>query len=517
LLALALGYLLWAEKADGLADLGFVPALGLLLALMQQGLAHLPLQQEFAAAAVRGPEVAAPITISLLLGMAVLISAAFALRSRQAGPWALAYGLAAVLVAPVAAAILELCWAPSPVIGAYTWALQVIALAAAMVALAQHYARLDGDDKRRLAYATLSALSLIALALFLLTTKTALTLALAVLALVAAGLDRRFKLPEMGIFLQIAAAVLGYRLLADPGIDWAMMAPLGQVILAFAGVIAALIAALWLLAPLDRVLPKGVLESAAAGLAAILANILIIRWLLPSDAPVDVETHWSASLNALPWLVLMLMQIYRARLGGMLRRLRQAIALLAGLTAGAALAAAVGPFNPLLGYVPEDTAMLVRGPLGIDALALAYAVPGLILLLAAGKMPGVSRRLRWGFVAAGAGLVALYLGLEIRRFWQGDWLGIPGVVKGELYSYTVALMLLGAGLLYQAIARRSNLLRRFAMAVIALTIAKVFLLDAAGLTGLTRVVSFLGLGLSLAGLAWLNRWAGTVSAQGRDT
>jgi uncharacterized membrane protein len=516
LLALALGYLLWAEKADGLADLGFVPALGLLLALMQQGLAHLPLQQEFAAAAARGPEVAAPITISLLLGMAVLISAAFALRSRQAGPWALAYGLAAVLVAPVAAAILELCWAPSPVIGAYTWALQVIALAAAMVALAQHYARLDGDDKRRLAYATLSALSLIALALFLLTTKTALTLALAVLALVAAGLDRRFKLPEMGIFLQIAAAVLGYRLLADPGIDWAMAAPLGQVILAFAGVIAALIAALWLLAPLDRVLPKGVLESAAAGLAAILANILIIRWLLPSDAPVDVETHWSASLNALPWLVLMLMQIYRARLGGMLRRLRQAIALLAGLTAGAALAAAVGPFNPLLGYAPEDTAMLVRGPLGLDTLALAYAVPGLILLLAAGKMPGVSRRLRWGFAATGAGLVALYLGLEIRRFWQGDWLGIPGVVQGELYSYTVALMLLGAGLLYQAIARRSNLMRRLAMAVIALTIAKVFLLDAAGLTGLTRVVSFLGLGLSLAGLAWLNRWAGTVSAQGRD-
>jgi len=38
-------------------------------------------------------------------------------------------------------------------------------------------------------------------------------------------------------------------------------------------------------------------------------------------------------------------------------------------------------------------------------------------------------------------------------------------------------------------------------------VAKVFLLDASGLTGLTRVVSFAGLGLSLAGLAWLNRWA----------
>ena len=54
-----------------------------------------------------------------------------------------------------------------------------------------------------------------------------------------------------------------------------------------------------------------------------------------------------ASLNALPWLVLMLMQIYRARLGGVLLRLRQAIAVVAGLLAAAALAVAVGPFNPL--------------------------------------------------------------------------------------------------------------------------------------------------------------------------
>lgn len=105
--------------------------------------------------------------------------------------------------------------------------------------------------------------------------------------------------------------------------------------------------------------------------------------------------------------------------------------------------------------------------------------------------------------------MALYTGLEIRRLWQGDWLGMYGVVQGELYSYTLAMMVVGAGLLYQAIATRSGTLRRIAMAVIAVTVAKVFLLDAAGLTGLTRVVSFAGLGLSLAGLAWLNRWAGS--------
>jgi uncharacterized membrane protein len=59
-------------------------------------------------------------------------------------------------------------------------------------------------------------------------------------------------------------------------------------------------------------------------------------------------------------------------------------------------------------------------------------------------------------------------------------------------------------------------LRRIAMAVIGLTVVKVFLWDAAGLTGLLRVVSFAGLGLGLAGLAWLNRWAAQSVSEPRD-
>ena len=151
----------------------------------------------------------------------------------------------------------------------------------------------------------------------------------------------------------------------------------------------------------------------------------------------------------------------------------------------------------------------------LNTLFLTYALPGLILLAARRMvLPAMVDK---GFLALGIALLALYGGLEIRHFWHGAFIGGDTVLQGELYSYTVAMMLLGAGLLYQAIARRSGTLRRVAMAVIGLTIAKVFLLDAAGLTGLTRVVSFLGLGLCLAGLAWLNRWAGEVSTQDRNT
>ena len=79
------------------------------------------------------------------------------------------------------------------------------------------------------------------------------------------------------------------------------------------------------------------------------------------------------------------------------------------------------------------------------------------------------------------------------------------MIDAELYSYTVALLLASAGLLLLAFWRRSDTLRRLAMAGVVLTIAKVFLVDMNGLSGLTRVFSFMGLGLALVGLAWLNR------------
>ncbi|MGB8814169.1 MAG: DUF2339 domain-containing protein, partial [Paracoccaceae bacterium] len=477
---------------------------------------------DFAAQAIalRAPDASAPYTVTLLLALATAITLAAMLRALVArgGAFPLVFGLMAVLVAPLAAVAQELFWQPAQVIGTYPWALHVMALAALMVMLAVKFASADGEDRRRAAYATLSALSLIALALFLIATKSALTLALAALVVTAAGLDRKFRLPEMGWFIQLGVAVLGWRLTVDPGFDWALTASLPQAILAFSGVIIAMVAAWYLLRPLDRPLPTGVLESAAFGFSALFANVLITRWLRADITDLNAvdwtQTHWGIVMNAMPWLVLMLVQLYRVQLGGLLRPLRFGIAVVAGaFAAGGVLLAAVGQ-NPLAAWGREDIQGLVYGPWLLDTLLLAYALPGLMLLAAALKMPWLDRRLRIGFAACGTALVVLYGVLEIRRFWQGDWLGIPGITQPELYSYTVALMLTGAALLYQAIARRSALLRRAAMAVIGLTVAKVFFIDAAGLTGLTRVFSFLGLGLSLAGLAWLNRWAASTSETG---
>lgn len=108
------------------------------------------------------------------------------------------------------------------------------------------------------------------------------------------------------------------------------------------------------------------------------------------------------------------------------------------------------------------------------------------------------------FAVVGAAYAGWYLALEIRRLWQGRDLSVPGVLEGELYSYTLALMSVALGFLALAVLKRSEGLRRIAMAGVALTVAKVFVIDMGGLAGLWRVAAFLGLGLSLAALAWIN-------------
>jgi len=88
-----------------------------------------------------------------------------------------------------------------------------------------------------------------------------------------------------------------------------------------------------------------------------------------------------------------------------------------------------------------------------------------------------------------------------------------GFAQGELYAYTVALLISGAFSMALALRMGQTALRLAGLALIAIAAAKAFLIDASGLTGLMRVGAFLGLGLSLAGLAWLNAWVSARMAQ----
>ena len=494
LLTAAAGVLTLASRgAPGLQDAALPPALALLVLigwgdtiqpLLPPRLIDLP------------PETGPGWAVPAVLIAAVLISLAAAWRSLRGGATRILWALIAAGFAPAAALILEWVWQPALRIGAYPWALDALALAAVMTALAPRFAKADGEDRTRVSLFALSALGCIAFAPVILLSKSALTVALAALIPSAAVLDRRFNLPLMEYAIAAAVVAVGYRLVADPGIGFALRAGWADFALAYGGALLAMIAGLVLLRE-GRLTGRVMLDTGAWSAAGLLASLTLHR-VLDARLPDEGFSHWSLGLHATVWLGLMAVQLSRAERLPMLRWLRRGLAALFGLIAAGALVLGVVALNPLF------TGTVHGWPL-LNTLAPAYLLPAVVLA-------GIGWRIlpgnRIALALAGA-LTALWAGLVIRHVWQGGAaMRIEdGLTQPELYSYTVALLVLGAAVVYQAIARRSDLLRRVGSGLIALAVAKVFLIDISGLSGLTRVFSLVLLGLSLAGLAWLNRWA----------
>ncbi|MGR3343861.1 MAG: DUF2339 domain-containing protein [Paracoccaceae bacterium] len=492
--ALYVAAIVWFRRAPALADLAILPPLLFLAIIALQALDGGSLYALFQLGQDRPPETGPPSTVSVLAGIALLGSALAFWRTLWGGPLAQVWAAGAALLAPLTLVALEMLWLPEPVLGAGRWAAHAILIAAAMVYFAQSVARRDGDDKRRIAYFALSTLTMIAFALVIILSSAALTVALAVMVLAAALIDKRLDLALLSIFVQVGVVVIGWRLVIDPGVFWADNAPLWELALAYVGSAALLYAAWVMLEERARRAARLTVESGIWSILGVLASVLLNRALGS-----QFESHWGISLFASIWLMLMLVQLYRLRAGGILRPVRIALAAIYAAIAGLGYAALLVFHNPL-----DSSLHSVAGPPILDSLLVAFGIPALIFAVGVWKLPELHRILRIGFISLSALFAAAYTGLEIRRLWRGPNLSVPGTTDAELYTYTLALLLISVAILFYAFARRSVTLRRIATIGIGLTIAKVFLIDMAGLAGLLRVVSFLGLGLSLAALGWID-------------
>lgn len=493
-------FCLGTRAAPALEDLPLVPAAAALCLVALEAVGRGPVWSAFQAAAERLPETPVPLAATILMAGGAVVSWLFHARMRTADAPvpAILWALAAAVAGSMLALLLELLWQPGGVIGGYVWALHLMAMAALMVWFATRVR--GGEVALRAALFAGAALVLVTLALFVMLSKAALTLALAVMVLASALIDRRFDLPLLGGLAQVGVAVIGYRLVIDPGLVWAVQqATPADVLLAHAGPLVLLGAAWVVMQARAQGATRVVIESALWSIAAILASVLLQRWL----GKVGAMGHAGLGLMAVVWLVSALAQVYRLRAGGpRMRALRIVLASVMGAVAVAFLVAQAVLANPLVPFMWRSE--LVQGPPVFDSLAAAYLTVAAVLAAGAWRFDHLPRLLRRLLAGAAGAYGAWYLALEIRRLWQGRDLSVPGVGAGELYSYTVALIVVSVVMLVLALLRRSEALRRLAMAGVALTVAKVFLVDMSGLSGLVRVASFLGLGLSLAGLAWLN-------------
>lgn len=146
----------------------------------------------------------------------------------------------------------------------------------------------------------------------------------------------------------------------------------------------------------------------------------------------------------------------------------------------------------------------------INPLALGWLIPGALLLVATQRqwlpsLPTVDeQQLKLTRYAIGGALVAIWLVLSIRQFWQpGSLMVEMGTTMAEWLTYSVTLILAGCALTFGGIRLQQVLMQKLGLALLGVAALKVFLSDIGHLDGVWRVVSFLGLGLALIGIGRL--------------
>ena len=167
-----------------------------------------------------------------------------------------------------------------------------------------------------------------------------------------------------------------------------------------------------------------------------------------------------------------------------------------------ALVAAVQVFMlQLVAANPAETHEFVGDWLVLDILLLAYAVPAAFafVLSVLYQRDGEAVPAR---IAAVAGFILLFafLTLEVRHAFRGPTMWFEPKGDAESYTYSAVWLVYAVALLALGIAFRQAMMRYASLAILVVVALKVFLFDMSGLTGLYRVASFLGLGLSLVGI-----------------
>jgi uncharacterized membrane protein len=149
--------------------------------------------------------------------------------------------------------------------------------------------------------------------------------------------------------------------------------------------------------------------------------------------------------------------------------------------------------NPVM--VPQ-----MVGPVPVANLLTGHAVLTAMWLWLLAR--DVSERLVLAVRGISLGMMIVAVLASIRQLVQGNLVSGAQIATGENYLYSAALLALALIWLVLGMTRGSKLLRIAGLSLLTAVTLKVFLIDAAALTGLLRIGSFLGLGIALIGIGW---------------
>lgn len=140
------------------------------------------------------------------------------------------------------------------------------------------------------------------------------------------------------------------------------------------------------------------------------------------------------------------------------------------------------------------------GPAPIANLGTIHAALVACWLWLASRQPAMKYRLVPQIASLAAVIVATLV--TVRQAVRGSLISGGEIGTGENYLYSAGLLALSLVWLVRGMTGGTRMLRLAGLSLLTVVTLKVFLIDAAALTGVLRILSFLGLGLALIGIGW---------------
>jgi uncharacterized membrane protein len=439
--------------------------------------------------------------VAILLG-GFYAAGAFALLWNAARP-----GFWAALAVAAALAHFLLCWyVLRGVATATPWGLISIGLAIPFLIGAERLARwretMTGATEA-LGFLAAGVVFFIAAAIPLELHREWITVAYAIEFAAVAAIAARLDLLAMRQLCWPLLAVVVVRFVLNPEI---LKYPLGVtpilnwILWAYGVSIAALLVGLRFLRPTGDGRLVRTTEAAVALLTFVLATLEVRSVFQPGSMAAADAGFMERTFYVLAWGAFALAALWLARTR------RDPVALWAWRASGTLALATVLVVQVFIANPVSQKVDVGRLPIA-NGLFLAYAVPAAMAALARRWIDVEPNRNVTLVVGAAASILAfVYVSLEVRHLFDPGFeragFGAAGL---ELYTYSIVWLLFGVALLAVGFLRGAAALRHAGMALVCVVVGKVFLIDMAGLEGLLRVFSFLGLGAALVGLGYAYR------------
>lgn len=429
--------------------------------------------------------------LTVVFGM-LYAAGAFALMWNAARPgfWA------ALAVAAALAHFLFAWWTLRTVASGTPWGLISIGLAAPFLVAAERLAhwreRMTGATEA-LGFLAAGVSFFIAAAIPLELSREWITVAYAIELAAVAYIADRLGLVALRQLCWPLLAVVTIRFVLNPAV-----LHYSHIFWGYAVSIVALAGATRFLSADDRL--RRAAEAGAALVTFVMLTLEVRILFGPTDIEASEAAFFERSVYVAVWGAFALAALWIARLR------HDPVALWAWRLSGGLAVATVFVLQVLLANPVFETSDVGSLPIA-NGLLLAYAAPAVMAFIAR-QWTDIERSQPLNLLveATAAILLFVWVSFEVRHAFDPGFerrgFGAEGF---ELYAYSIVWLLFGVALLALGFWRDVAALRHAGMVLVCLVVAKVFLIDMAGLQGLLRVFSFLGLGAALLGLGYAYR------------